>query len=106
MNPARILFVTLSCFLYICLVTAQGFFDTFGGPSFRGEELSRTQSRDPRENRGPVLFPPSAMAIGPETSGVVVGASGFGFVPPGQQKGFGHARGGPNFFDMFGFRRR
>lgn len=30
---------------------------------------------------GPVLFPQAP--IGPDTSGVRVGASGFGFVPPG-----------------------
>lgn len=35
-------------------------------------------------NTGPVLFP--ATQPGSETSGVVVGASGFGFVPPGANR--------------------
>lgn len=34
---------------------------------------------------GPVLFPPSPPGDPSDTSGVVVGASGFGFVPPGSQ---------------------
>jgi len=46
--------------------------------------VEQSSNRDPRENRGPVLFP--ATQPGSETSGVVVGASGFGFVPPGGNK--------------------
>lgn len=34
---------------------------------------------------GPVLFPPSPSGDPSQTSGVVVGASGYGFVPPGSQ---------------------
>ncbi|KZC13070.1 hypothetical protein WN55_05475 [Dufourea novaeangliae] len=40
--------------------------------------------RDPRSNRGPVLFPPGPAPNGADTSGVIVGASGYGFVPPNQ----------------------
>lgn len=40
-----------------------------------------TNARDPRANTGPVVFPPAPPDSG-ETSGVVVGASGYGFVPP------------------------
>ncbi|KAM8707087.1 hypothetical protein ACLKA7_011226 [Drosophila subpalustris] len=43
-----------------------------------------SQVRDPRQNRGPVVFPPSPPDAIEESSGVVVGASGFGFVPPQQ----------------------
>lgn len=34
---------------------------------------------------GPVVFPQSPPDAPEESSGVVVGASGFGFVPPSQQ---------------------
>lgn len=34
---------------------------------------------------GPVVFPPSPPGDPSQTSGVVVGASGYGFVPPGSQ---------------------
>ncbi|XP_020722553.1 uncharacterized protein LOC100644581 isoform X2 [Bombus terrestris] len=40
--------------------------------------------RDPRSNRGPVLFPPGPPPNSADTSGVIVGASGYGFVPPNQ----------------------
>ncbi|XP_037950407.1 uncharacterized protein LOC119681320 [Teleopsis dalmanni] len=43
--------------------------------------------RDPRQNRGPVVFPPSPPNPLDESSGVVVGASGYGFVPPQQNNG-------------------
>ncbi|CAG4973932.1 unnamed protein product [Parnassius apollo] len=55
----------------------------FGVPSYGG--LSAAGSRDPRANRGPVLFPPSPPNGPPQTSGVIPGASGYGFVPPGSQ---------------------
>ncbi|XP_015511723.1 uncharacterized protein Wat [Neodiprion pinetum] len=42
--------------------------------------------RDPRSNRGPVVFPAGPPSPSDETSGVIVGASGYGFVPPGNQK--------------------
>ncbi|XP_051171450.1 uncharacterized protein LOC127288185 [Leptopilina boulardi] len=38
--------------------------------------------RDPRSNRGPVVFPAGPASNPAETSGVIVGASGYGFVPP------------------------
>ncbi|XP_015174909.1 PREDICTED: uncharacterized protein LOC107065577 [Polistes dominula] len=38
--------------------------------------------RDPRSNRGPILFPPGPEPNRADSSGVIVGASGYGFVPP------------------------
>nr|ATU82957.1 secreted hypothetical protein [Pristhesancus plagipennis] len=74
----------------VALVTSQGF-DFFGGfPSFAASP------RDPRANRGPVTFPQTS--IGSETSGVRVGASGYGFVPPGARGGIGPHGSGPNYF--------
>ncbi|KAJ8982251.1 hypothetical protein NQ317_018640 [Molorchus minor] len=72
----------LVCFL--AAVKAQyGFVGDFG--SFRGFggglDTPLQSIRDPRENTGPVVFPPAPPDNG-ETSGVVVGASGYGFVPP------------------------
>lgn len=52
-------------------------FRSFGG----GLGASLQATRDPRQNTGPVVFPPAPPDSG-ETSGVVVGASGYGFVPP------------------------
>lgn len=46
-----------------------------------GLDVPLQQQRDSRQDRGPVLFPQAPPDNG-ETSGVVVGASGFGFVPP------------------------
>ncbi|XP_017489829.1 PREDICTED: uncharacterized protein LOC108378040, partial [Rhagoletis zephyria] len=42
--------------------------------------------RDARNDRGPVLFPPSPPNPYDESSGVIVGASGYGFVPPQAQR--------------------
>jgi hypothetical protein len=47
---------------------------------------SSSSFRDPRQDRGPVVFPPSPPDAIDESSGVVVGASGYGFVPPSQSK--------------------
>ncbi|XP_075974416.1 uncharacterized protein LOC142975456 [Anticarsia gemmatalis] len=59
------------------------FGSSFGAPSYN--TLSAAGGRDPRANTGPVLFPPSPSGDPGQTSGVVVGASGYGFVPPGSQ---------------------
>ncbi|XP_074093553.1 worker-enriched antennal transcript isoform X1 [Cotesia typhae] len=58
------------------------FFSDFG-PYYRAV----TPMRDPRSNTGPVLFPRGPEPDRVETSGVIVGASGFGFVPPNSGKG-------------------
>ncbi|KAL5284359.1 hypothetical protein ACFFRR_006567 [Megaselia abdita] len=51
------------------------------GPSFGG--LGGSPSiRDSRADRGPVVFPPPPADQPEESSGVIVGASGYGFVPP------------------------
>ncbi|XP_044574309.1 uncharacterized protein LOC6498909 isoform X2 [Drosophila ananassae] len=55
-------------------------------PLTLAQPSSATQVRDPRQNRGPVVFPPSPPDAVDESSGVVVGASGYGFVPPQQRK--------------------
>lgn len=62
-----------------------GFSDFRGFGSGLDSPLQR--ARDPRENPGPVVFPPAPPDSG-ETSGVVVGASGYGFVPPHRKNSF------------------
>ncbi|XP_020815209.1 uncharacterized protein LOC110189468 [Drosophila serrata] len=59
---------------------------------------SATQVRDPRQNRGPVVFPPSPPDAVDESSGVVVGASGYGFVPPQQTTAAVAVAEDPTFF--------
>ncbi|KAH8392680.1 hypothetical protein KR200_010732 [Drosophila serrata] len=59
---------------------------------------SATQVRDPRQNRGPVVFPPSPPDAVDESSGVVVGASGYGFVPPQQTTAAVAVAADPTFF--------
>lgn len=62
------------------VVRAQFGFDSpfaFGG----GLDVPLQAQRDSRQDRGPVVFPQAPPDNG-ETSGVVVGASGYGFVPP------------------------
>ncbi|XP_023936010.1 uncharacterized protein LOC112044397 isoform X2 [Bicyclus anynana] len=55
----------------------------FGPPNLGG--LSAAATRDSRSDRGPVVFPPSPSADNGQTSGVVIGASGYGFQAPGSQ---------------------
>ncbi|XP_030767635.1 uncharacterized protein LOC115891329 isoform X2 [Sitophilus oryzae] len=63
-------------------------FGSFGFNSFGsfGLDSPLVAVRDPRQNPGPVVFPPAPPDNG-ETSGVVVGASGYGFVPPNNPSG-------------------
>lgn len=58
----------------------------FGTPfAFSGGlDVPLQAQRDSRQDRGPVLFPQAPPDNG-ESSGVVVGASGYGFVPPNNQ---------------------
>ncbi|XP_034234941.1 uncharacterized protein LOC117641585 isoform X2 [Thrips palmi] len=63
------------------LAAAQSFGDFF--PGFAAAQSSGAAGG--RSNTGPILFPNTPP--GSETSGVVVGASGFGFVPPGGRTG-------------------
>ncbi|XP_063822746.1 uncharacterized protein LOC135072661 [Ostrinia nubilalis] len=88
-NYIKIAIVLCAC---VALTTAQfgygneydNFFATsFGAPNLGG--LSAAAARDPRANTGPVVFPPSPPGDPSQTSGVVVGASGYGFVPAGSQ---------------------
>ncbi|XP_055322172.1 uncharacterized protein LOC129578094 isoform X2 [Sitodiplosis mosellana] len=70
-------------------------FDSFND-DFRGSSLGGSNSfggfsglasiRDPRQNRGPVQFPQGPTDGPVESSGVIVGASGYGFVPPNSQQ--------------------
>ncbi|XP_045469061.1 uncharacterized protein LOC123676847 isoform X2 [Harmonia axyridis] len=72
-------------FFVICLsAIVRGQFSNFGQFGGFALDSALTSVRDPRQNPGPVVFPPSPPDNG-ETSGVVVGASGFGFVPPSAQ---------------------
>lgn len=75
----------VSCFVVVARAQFQGGFGDFdlsGYPGFGGGlDSPLTATRDPRQNPGPVVFPPAPPDNG-ETSGVVVGASGYGFVPP------------------------
>ncbi|XP_021182330.1 uncharacterized protein LOC110370740 isoform X1 [Helicoverpa armigera] len=89
----KIALVVCAC---IALTSAQfGHYDvdfsdfgtSFGGAGYNSYAAA---ARDPRANQGkgfqgPVLFPPSPSGDPSQTSGVVVGASGYGFVPPGSQ---------------------
>ncbi|XP_067619322.1 uncharacterized protein [Eurosta solidaginis] len=73
----------------LALVASQQFFGFPSGFSFNplgaAGPLSPNSVRDARNDRGPVLFPPSPPNPLDESSGVIVGASGYGFVPPQQQ---------------------
>ncbi|RZB39516.1 hypothetical protein BDFB_000817 [Asbolus verrucosus] len=72
------------CFVAVVRGQFFGGFQSLGG--FGGGLDSPLQAtRDPRQNPGPVVFPPAPPDNG-ETSGVIVGASGYGFVPPSQSK--------------------
>lgn len=73
-------------FAILALVSAQNFGRFFSGQYSLGAGFSDNlqAARDPRANTGPVLFPQAPPDNG-ETSGVVVGASGYGFVPPNTQ---------------------
>lgn len=67
----------------IAIVRGQNYGFGFGSPyAFGGGlDVPFQSQRDSRQNTGPVVFPPAPPDNG-ETSGVVVGASGYGFVPP------------------------
>ncbi|XP_050429283.1 uncharacterized protein LOC126838693 [Adelges cooleyi] len=78
----RILIVLCVAFCHLLLASAQ--FDGLEDNFFLRAEDPPQPPRDPRENRGPVVFP--ATQPGGGSSGVIVGASGFGFVPPGGNK--------------------
>ncbi|XP_034940434.1 uncharacterized protein [Chelonus insularis] len=74
------LIAIIFCCTILSSTMAQDYSQLFAGfgPYFRAV----TPMRDPRSNTGPVLFPPGPQSNNAETSGVIVGASGFGFVPP------------------------
>ncbi|XKL68819.1 hypothetical protein PGB90_006588 [Kerria lacca] len=100
MNFMKITLVTISCFV-VLFETVLCQFDDFNGFLNDFQSPSVRATRDPRQNRGPVLFPQAP--IGPETSGVRVGASGFGFVPPNGRGRILGAIGGPNVENEFVF---
>ncbi|XP_031825827.1 worker-enriched antennal transcript isoform X2 [Nomia melanderi] len=69
-------------FAILAVTSAQDYSQLFAG---FGPYLRQSAGmRDPRSNRGPVLFPPGPPPNNADSSGVIVGASGFGFVPPNQ----------------------
>ncbi|KAK4881513.1 hypothetical protein RN001_004832 [Aquatica leii] len=81
----RIVIAALLCLL-LTLVKGQGFGNFGFQHPFAGGLDASLGLRDPRQNTGPVLFPQAPPDTG-ETSGVIPGASGYGFVPPGQSAG-------------------
>lgn len=84
----KIVFVLCAC---LALASAQfGFYSSPGfgsGYDYFGYNTQSAGARDPRANTGPVLFPASPSGGPSETSGVVAGASGYGFVRPGAGAG-------------------
>lgn len=82
----RIIVLVVFVMAVLASASAQDFRHFFG-LSPLGVQVS--VMRDPRSNRGPVLFPPGPAPNNADTSGVVVGASGYGFVPPSTGNLFG-----------------
>ncbi|XP_058983953.1 uncharacterized protein LOC101894226 isoform X1 [Musca domestica] len=83
----KFLMVALAFCATLALVAGQNYL--FGPRHFDYNSIDVPQAtgasgRDPRQNRGPVVFPPSPPDAIDESSGVIVGASGYGFVPPQQ----------------------
>ncbi|XP_011862703.1 PREDICTED: uncharacterized protein LOC105559203 [Vollenhovia emeryi] len=79
----RIVVLVVFVIAVLAAVSAQDFRHFFAGFGPFGLQGSRSSvMRDPRSNRGPVLFPPGPPPNSADTSGVIVGASGYGFVPP------------------------
>ncbi|XP_011173236.1 uncharacterized protein LOC105205541 [Solenopsis invicta] len=76
----RIIVLVVFVMAVLASVSAQDFRHFFAG--FGPYGSIRAALRDPRSNRGPVLFPPGPPPNNADSSGVVVGASGYGFVPP------------------------
>ncbi|XP_031773797.1 uncharacterized protein LOC100863346 isoform X2 [Apis florea] len=72
----------LLVFTVLAVVSSQDYNQLFAG--FGPYIRQAVAMRDPRSNRGPVLFPPGPPPNNEDTSGVIVGASGYGFVPPNQ----------------------
>ncbi|XP_076240703.1 worker-enriched antennal transcript isoform X2 [Calliopsis andreniformis] len=78
----RITILVSFVLLVLAMASGQDYSQLFAG---FGPYLRQTAGmRDPRSNRGPVLFPPGPAPNSADTSGVIVGASGYGFVPPNQ----------------------
>ncbi|XP_018332084.1 uncharacterized protein LOC108741696 [Agrilus planipennis] len=80
--------LTIVLFAVLAIVKGEFFgagpnfvFDGSLDPNFNG-------GRDSRADRGPVVFPPAPPDNG-ETSGVIPGASGYGFVPTANGQNFG-----------------
>ncbi|XP_031335193.1 uncharacterized protein LOC116165062 [Photinus pyralis] len=82
----RIVIASLSLCLFLTLGKSQSFGGYGFHQAFAGGLDASLGLRDPRQNTGPVVFPPAPPDSG-ETSGVIPGASGYGFVPPGQSAG-------------------
>ncbi|XP_025074242.1 uncharacterized protein LOC105427910 isoform X2 [Pogonomyrmex barbatus] len=83
----RIIILVAFVMAILTSVTAQDFRHFFAGFGPYGS-LRTSVLRDARSNRGPVLFPPGPPPNAADTSGVIVGASGYGFVPPSAGKSF------------------
>ncbi|XP_017792935.1 PREDICTED: uncharacterized protein LOC108574803 isoform X1 [Habropoda laboriosa] len=81
MRLLQIILVTLVLTI-LTVASSQDYNQLFAG--FGPYLRPSTVMRDPRSNRGPVLFPPGPPPNSADSSGVIVGASGYGFVPPNQ----------------------
>ncbi|KAL0107977.1 hypothetical protein PUN28_014915 [Cardiocondyla obscurior] len=84
----RIIHLVVLVMAVLASASAQDFRHFFAGFG-PYQSLRAAVNRDPRSNRGPVLFPPGPPPNSADTSGVVVGASGYGFVPPNAGNSFG-----------------
>ncbi|XP_067008258.1 uncharacterized protein [Anabrus simplex] len=101
----KVVIVICLVVLYVAMVAAQqDFYDNFfgngltpqgrsNGPDSPGvhhsgrfpRQINSLANYEQDRSPGPVLFPQAPAGTPGETSGVVVGASGYGFVPPGTQ---------------------
>ncbi|CAK9795059.1 hypothetical protein ANTPLA_LOCUS222 [Anthophora plagiata] len=79
MRLLQIILVTL-VLMVLAVASSQDYNQLFAG--FGPYIKPAAAMRDPRSNRGPVLFPPGPPPNSADSSGVIVGASGYGFVPP------------------------
>ncbi|XP_076758605.1 worker-enriched antennal transcript isoform X2 [Xylocopa sonorina] len=75
----RITILVTLVLMVLAVASSQNYNQLFAG---FGPYLRLAGMRDPRSNRGPVVFPPAPPLNSADSSGVIAGASGYGFVPP------------------------
>ncbi|XP_023722856.1 uncharacterized protein LOC111872862 isoform X2 [Cryptotermes secundus] len=96
--------VLISLVTLFSVVFSQGDYDHYFGDRHHNSGPSIPSIPEGvNQNTGPVLFPTSPG--GDETSGVIVGASGYGFVPPRNSIGdvphYGSIASGPSYSGFF-----